>query len=185
MARRDEDAATAAQAGLDEGNGAVGLLERPEAPETNGSGAAMATAEQPKRTRAKKADIDPNDPNALIGVMVRVPQGLKKAIDATAEEQSVSTPQIVVRMLAEAYSYTLPAIPTRARTKKFATEDERKAAAKEKRDADRLRVKAILSAVDNGLLGDIDVNALVEKLKAEQAAKADTATATATEGATS
>lgn len=171
MARRDaeEEIEAQRQAGLS--NGTAVLAE--------------ATSEKPKR---KKREVDPNDPNALVSVMVRLPQGLKTQVDATATNQDVSTPQTIARMIAEAYEYTLPVMATRARVQKYASVEERKQAQKDKRDADRMRVKAILSAVDNGLLGDIDVNALVERMKQEQAAKAASDGATqelATAGAAS
>lgn len=165
MARRD-DADTEAQAGLAAG-GATGVLERPEgAASTNGTSDAGEAPSTAKRTRTPK-EYGPND---IVGVMIRVPNPLRLMIEKTATEQSVSVPQIISRMIADAYGYALPEAAKKTRAK-YASDEDRKKAQKETSDKKRAQVRALLAAVESGQI-QVDVDALVAEMQAKQEAEA-------------
>lgn len=176
---QDESAAMGAQAGL-------GTLEPPTtngaAPVSEGAAAAASTGEPTKRKRTPRPHSD--DPNELFGVTIRVPQALKDQLDKTAKEQDIGTPQLVIRMLADAYTYTLPeAAKKTRRTQRYATEEEKKQAQRAAQAAQRNRVKALLAAVESGQI-NVDIDALVAEMAAKQAAAAaEAASASANAGA--
>lgn len=163
MARRDDNE-MGAQAGLGSSPNGAATLDAPKAPR-------------------KKRGPRVYGPNDLVGVMIRVPEGLRKQIEGTANEQSVSVPQIVVRMIADAYEYTLPSAAKRTRAK-YASDAERKAATKAAADKKRATIQALLKAVEDGKI-DVDVDALVAEMQANAKAEADAkaaASASASEG---
>ncbi len=110
-------------------------------------------------------------PDDLVGVMIRVPFALRQMVEQTADEQTpkVSVPQIVVRMIADAYGYKLPEAARKSRAK-YANEEDKKAAIKAARDKQRNTVKAVLLAVEQGKIQGIDLDALVAELQAKEAA---------------
>jgi hypothetical protein len=122
----------------------------------------------------------------LFGITVRVPQELKNKLDESAKAQDTSTPQFILRGLAGWYEYKLPeAAKKTRRVQKYATEAEKKQAQRDSQAASRLRVRALLAAVEDGKI-DVDIDALVADLKAKQEAAAaeDAATAAANSTAT-
>jgi hypothetical protein len=122
----------------------------------------------------------------LFGITVRVPQELKNKLDESAKAQDTSTPQFILRGLAGWYEYKLPeAAKKTRRVQKYATEAEKKQAQRDSQAASRLRVRALLAAVEDGKI-DVDIDALVADLKAKQEAAAaeDAATAAAAANST-
>lgn len=170
MARRDDGTAVLDREALDEsvnGTGAEGATEG-------------ATGDAPaRRTRAKRNPEDMG-PEEIISLNVRVPNALRAQLAGTATEQNTSVPQLVAKMLADAYGFELPKPQRAARVKKYASAEERKQAQKDAQAKQRLITKAVLKAVEDGTI-DVDVEALIARIKEEEAAKA----VASTEGAAS
>lgn len=160
MARRDGDTALM--------DAPTGDAETPEAPGTNGAASGSGGASSKAGKAKEEKTYGPND---LVGVMIRVPFALRQQIEKTADEQTpkVSVPQIVTRMIADAYQYTLPEAARKSRAK-YDSEEEKKAAQKATRDKQRLTVQAVLRAVEQGKIS-VDLEALIAELQAKEAAE--------------
>lgn len=129
-----------------------------------------------KREPRDFANIGPDE---MVSLNVRVPNGLRGKLEETATGQNLSIPQLITKMVSEAYEYTLPQTATKKR-QKYASEEERKKAQKDAQAHNRMVTKALLDAVNEGKLG-IDVEALVAEYLAKQQAEQQAAS----EGATS
>lgn len=171
MPRRDENTGTA-------------VLDRPvgEEPQANQNGTeAGATAAENQAsqqeaaataTRAPKRNPDELGPDEIVGINVRMPNALRLKIAETAKAQNTSVPQLLASMVAEAYSFELPKPSRPARIKKYDTPEQRKEAQKAAQAKQRTTTRALLAAIEDGKLGDIDVEALVAEYAAKQAAAA-------------
>lgn len=187
MARRDEvgtGTAVLDRETLDtSANGTEGTPEGAEATGAQdgatgaGEGEQSTAAASTARVRRDPAQMGPEE---IISLNVRIPNALRAMVAKTAEEQQTSVPQLVATMLASAYSFELPKPARPARIKKYSSPEERKQAQKDQQAKQRLITKAVLRAVEQGTL-NLDVDALIAEIKAEETAKA----AGATEGAAS
>lgn len=144
-----------------------------------------ATAAADTATKAPKRNLDDAPDDEIVGVTVRVPNLLRKKIAETAVAQNTSVPQLLAHMVAEAYSFVLPAPERAPRTKKYDSPEERKNAQKRDQQRQRLLARKVLDAVEKGII-NVDTAALIAEVDAEldaSAAKAAEATATATASA--
>jgi hypothetical protein len=142
------------------GEGTTGVLDAP----TSANGAAGAEDAATAETEVVA------DPKALVGIMVRVPQELHAQIYADAKTQDTSGPQLVQKMLADAYGYELPT-PVRKARKKYETEEEKRQAQRDSQKASRDTARAVLRAVERGDI-QVDLPTLLARLKAEEEEKA-------------
>lgn len=144
-----------------ESSGQLGLMEPPTGnTDTNGA------SEHDAATTEKEVA---SDPKSLVGIMIRVPQELRSMIEVDVKLQDTSMPQLVAKMLADAYGYTLP-IPARKARKKYATDEEKKQAQRDSQKNSRDTARAVLRAVERGDI-QVDLPTLIARLKEEEAAK--------------
>lgn len=131
---------------------------------------AQANGAAKRGGKREPIDFTKLGPDEMVSLNVRVPNGLRTKLESTATGQEISIPQLVTRMLADAYDYTLPEIAKKSR-KKYASDEERKAALKKSQERSRTQTKALLAAVEEGKLGDINLEALVAEYLAKQEAE--------------
>lgn len=86
-------------------------------------------------------DQNTNVPISLLG-----PVGLKDAIEKTAAEKGMTRMEFIRVTLAEATGYTLPPATERTRRRKYATAEEREAAAKARAKDRRDLINRLLAA---------------------------------------
>ncbi len=89
------------------------------------------------------------DMNERTHLVVSIPLGLKIALDKEAAEQQLSTSALVRKQVAEAMAYELPVSVTQ-RARKYATEEERQAALKQRREERHQLIKALLEKYKSG-----------------------------------
>ncbi len=82
-----------------------------------------------------------NVPISLLG-----PVGLKDAIERTAKEQGVTRMEFIRSALADATGYVLPPVQERTRRRKYASAEEREAAAKTRAKDRRDLINKLLAA---------------------------------------
>lgn len=164
-------------------NGAVATLEAPSSASTNGTAAgegnegetgASAASEGATPAKVKKEKRKPEDigPKEIISLNVRVPNELRAMVAKSALERETSVPQLVAEMLAEAFEYKLPETARPARViRPGLTPEQRKQENKKKAEKARNTTQAILAAAKSGLLGDIDIDALVAEYTAKKEAE--------------
>lgn len=140
---------------------------------------------------ARKAKRNPDElgPEEIISINVRMPNALRMQVAGTAVEQSTSVPQLITSMIADAYGFTLPETAKPKTRKKYASKEERMQAQKAAQQAQRVKTRAILDAIEEGKL-NVDMDALLAAYNEKQAreaaekqAREDAATATATAAA--
>lgn len=193
MARRDGESGTAVldRDTLDAPENGTGALEGDASgQDASGTGEGAGVAPDGATAgsgRAKRTKRDPSamGPEEIISLNVRIPNALRSLVAKTAEEQQTSVPQLVANMLASAYAFELPKPARTARVKKYANPEERKQAAKDAQAKQRAITRAVLKAVEEGKV-NLDIDALVAQLKADEEAKAAAAApATPVEGTAS
>lgn len=156
--------------GSEHTNGTSGAVEG----STDAGDAPGETADaKPKRRKRDHATLAPTD---IVSMNVRIPNEFYLQIGKTAEEQQLSGPQLVAKMLADAFEYKLPSELFKGPRKKYSSEEERKAAAKQVQQKNRDTAAALIAAAKAGKLG-VDLEALVADYQrqkaAEEAAKAE------------
>ena len=85
------------------------------------------------------------DMNARTNFMLGIPVGLKLELEKAAKAKDTSPSAFARKAMADAVGYALPAGST-SRVKKYATEEERKAAQKVKNTERRDLINALLAA---------------------------------------
>lgn len=104
----------------------------------------MAQATATNGTEQDRADL-----NERTHLVITIPLGLKIALDKRAADSQISTSAMVRNMVAQEFDYTLPD-STRTRARKYATEEERQAALKQRRDERNNLFKALLAKYKAG-----------------------------------
>jgi hypothetical protein len=150
----------------------MAVLDRPatDAATENGqtdAGASDTSGEAAAAEAVKRVRRDPDQmgDEEIVGINIRMPNALRKQMAATAEEENTSVPQLILSMLAQAYSFTLPEAKPK-RVKKYASKEERLQAQKDAQQHKRLVTRAILEAIEAGKI-NVDIDALVADLQAQ------------------
>lgn len=124
-------------------NGTMAIAERELTDETQAHDEDAPDSEKAKRERV---DLETLDPNERVTLTIAVPAGMKLALIQAGERQNVSGTSYARDILAQHIEYTIPASFTeRTRTSKWASEEERKEAYKQKAKSERDRVKMLLA----------------------------------------
>jgi len=101
-----------------------------------------------EKAKRERVDLETLDPNERVTLTIAMPAGMKLAILSKGEEASIAGSAYARDILAHAIEYTIPASFTeRTRTSKWASEEERKEAYKQKQKSERTRVKNLLAAL--------------------------------------
>lgn len=88
--------------------------------------------------------------NERVQLMFSLPAGLRAIIEQDADKRDLGYATVVRMIVADHYEYELPATERKARASKYATEDERKAAQKERNKERNDTIKKLLDLYNKG-----------------------------------
>lgn len=136
---------------------------------------AVATPEAPTADAPVNPDGTPatptvTEPKTTGTVMVQMPIALKDLIEAKAKAAELNTAAFIRAELAKMVDYTLPLPTPRGRKSKYAgmSADAAKAAKKADNETRQTQIKALFKAA---AAGDLDLDAILAKYAADNAAK--------------
>jgi hypothetical protein len=123
---------------------------------------ATATTDAPETVTEEASTETGTTTKSRVNVQVNLPVELKGLVDARAEERGKSTSGWVAALLAREFGYDLPPV-TRAKARKYASEEERKQAATERQ---RQKNAGVIALIEAAKRGEIDTSGLSPEVKA-------------------
>lgn len=110
------------------------------------------------------ATTEPQSEN--VSTMFQAPKVLREAIELQAKEKNISVSRWLRDFLADNLGIVLPETVRRARTKKYATEEERKEAYKRKAETQRDVMRKLMEryAAEAGISGEAGIEEFAKQL---------------------
>ena len=93
-------------------------------------------------------------PNERVNIMFGMPAGLKALIEEQSDERKIPSAALVREIVANHFSYELPAIQRGGARSKYANDEEREAAKKAKQEERRNLINNLLKLYKDGNLPD-------------------------------
>lgn len=97
-------------------------------------------------------------PDQRVQIMFSLPAGLRALAEKMAEDKDTGLGTVIREAVAAYFEYELPATERRKRASKYASDEERKAAQKEKNKKRNATLNKLLALYKSGALGDIDLD---------------------------
>lgn len=118
--------------------------------------ARVADPEAPVESTGESTGVEQGAKKGSNNIQVNLPAELKALVTAKSEELDKSVSGWVASLIARELGYDLPLTHTRERARKYATEEERKAAQAERAREKNSAITALVEAAKRGDIAGLD-----------------------------